>query len=390
LAHAKVGSVNAKKTVIVYVIGPLPPPYCGHSIMTQHAVEAMRSEGYTVKIFDLASIGRTGRSGVFSVRRFAEVLGLVAKLSACLVAHRPTLVYVTPAQSALGAIRDLVVTTVLTCSGVPYVLHFHGARFRECYESMGPLLERAFRFMLVKARSLIVVAAAFKRQFTDLVSPDRIFLVPNCVAEDIFPLDNELQLKFDTIRDERHKDSLHVLFLSNLTRAKGVFDAIEACRLLISNEINVCFTFAGEWPADHTREGVERLVGNYGLQENVRFAGVVTGQAKRELLQNADVFILPSYNEGLPVSILEAMAWGLPVVTTRVGAIPELITDGENGFLVEPGDIEALVDRLRTLSRSPDLRRSMGIRNSRIARDAYTVESFSKSFLHVIRKTLEL
>ena len=386
MGHGKIGLINAK--TIVYVIGPLPPPYCGHSIMTQHAIETMHSEGYTVKVFDLASVGRTGRSGVFSVRRLVEVLGLVARLSACLVVRRPALVYVTPAQSTLGAIRDLVVTTVLTCSGVPYVLHFHGAHFRERYESMGPLLGRAFRLMLAKARSLIVVADAFKGQFTDLVSPDRIFLVPNCVAGDIFPLDKELQLKLDTI-DERHKDSLHVLFLSNLTRAKGVFDAIEACRLLISNGIYVCFTFAGEWPADHTREGVERLVENYGLQENVRFAGVVTGQAKRELLQNADVFILPSYNEALPVSILEAMAWGLPVVTTKVGAIPELITDGENGFLVEPGDVEALVNRLRDLSSSPDLRRSMGIRNARIARDAYTVESFSKSFLRVIRKTLE-
>ena len=387
MAHAKVGPVNAKK--IVYVIGPLPPPYCGHSIMTQHAVQAMRSEGYTVKIFDLASMGRTGRSGVFSVRRFAEVLGLVAKLSACLVVHRPALVYVTPAQSALGAIRDLVVTTVLTCSGVPYVLHFHGAHFRERYENMGPLLGRAFRLMLVKARSLIVVADTFKGQFTDLVSPDRVYSVPNCAAGDIFPSDKELQLKLGIIRGDQHKERFHVLFLSNLTRAKGVFDAIEVCRLLISNGIHVCFTFAGEWPADHTREGVERLVENYGLQENVRFAGVVTGQAKRELLQNADVFILPSYNEALPVSILEAMAWGLPVVTTRVGAIPELITDGENGFLVEPGDVEALVNRLRDLSRSPDLRRSMGIRNARIARDAYTVESFSKSFLRVIHKSLE-
>lgn len=387
LGPGEIGLANTK--TVIYVIGPLPPPYCGHSIMTQHAVEAMRSEGYAVKVFDLASMGRTGRSGVFSVRRFAEVLGLVAKLLVCLVVRRPALAYVTPAQSALGAIRDLVVTTVLTCSGVPYVLHFHGAHFRERYESMGPLLERAFRLMLAKARSLIVVADAFKGQFTDLISPDRIFLVPNCVAGDIFPLDKELQLKLDTIRNERHKDSLHVLFLSNLTRAKGVFDVIEACRLLISNGIYVCFTFAGEWPADRTREEVERLVESYGLQENVRFPGVVTGQAKRELLQNADVFILPSYNEALPVSVLEAMAWGLPVVTTRVGAIPELITDGENGFLVEPGDVEALVNRLRDLSRSPDLRRSMGIRNARIARDAYTVESFSKSFLRVIHKTLE-
>lgn len=387
MAHKEVDLVNAKK--IVYVIGPLPPPYCGHSVMTQHVVEAMRSAGYTVKVFDLASMGRTGRSGVFSARRLVEVLGLVARVSAFLVVHRPALVYLTPAQSALGAIRDLVVATVLVCSRVPYVLHFHGAHFRERYVNMGPLLGRAFRFMLVKARSLIVVADSFREQFADLVSPGRIFIVPNCVARDVFPSDKELQLKLDAIRDERHEDSLHVLFLSNLTRSKGVFDAIEVCRLLISTGIRVCFTFAGEWPADRTREGVERLVENYGLQKNVRFAGVVTGQAKRELLRNADVFILPSYNEALPVSILEAMAWGLPVITTRVGAIPELITDGENGFLVEPGDVEAIVRRLSDLSRSPDLRRSIGARNARIARDAYTVESFSKSFLDVIHKSLE-
>jgi len=76
--------------------------------------------------------------------------------------------------------------------------------------------------------------------------------------------------------------------------------------------------------------------------------------------KHADIFVLPSYNEGLPMSILEAGSFGLPVISTPVGGIPEVIEDGVNGYLIEPGDIEALKDRLLLLANGPELREKMG------------------------------
>jgi len=86
----------------------------------------------------------------------------------------------------------------------------------------------------------------------------------------------------------------------------------------------------------------------------VKLLGWVEGSAKAGLLDQAGVFLLPSYNEGLPVALLEAMAHGVPVVATRVGAIPDAVTDGETGYLIEPGDVDALVDRVSRLLADPD------------------------------------
>lgn len=89
----------------------------------------------------------------------------------------------------------------------------------------------------------------------------------------------------------------------------------------------------------------------------------MTGAAKVKLLEKATIFILPSYHENLPVAILDAMAMGLPIVSTPVAGIPEIVEDGCNGFLVQPGDFQSLADRIVRLARDPELRMAMGQAN---------------------------
>ena len=98
-----------------------------------------------------------------------------------------------------------------------------------------------------------------------------------------------------------------------------------------------------------------------GIADHVELLGWVRGEDKERLLATAVLYVLPSYNEGLPVSVLEAMAAGLPILTTPVGGIPEAVTDGVEGFLVEPGDVRTLADRLERLLADADLARRMGV-----------------------------
>ena len=97
-----------------------------------------------------------------------------------------------------------------------------------------------------------------------------------------------------------------------------------------------------------------------GLGNAVTFAGWVRGEEKLALLQEAALLALPSYAEGVPIAVLEAMAAGLPVVTTPVGGIPDLIADGRNGLLVQPGDVPALASAINRLLDDPALRGAMG------------------------------
>ena len=105
---------------------------------------------------------------------------------------------------------------------------------------------------------------------------------------------------------------------------------------------------------------LQSIINECGLSKIVRFEGWVSGDKKVELLNNTDVFILPSYTEGLPISILEAMSYRLPVISTPVGGIPEVVRDGENGFLIKPGDKDALHNAIVRLANDEELREKMG------------------------------
>jgi len=115
----------------------------------------------------------------------------------------------------------------------------------------------------------------------------------------------------------------------------------------------------------------------------------VTGAAKLDLLAQASIFILPSYQENLPVALLEAMAMGLPVVTTPVAGIPDMVEEGRNGFLVPPGDYAGLAERLVRLAHDPALRRSMGEANVAKVRQEYHPALFAKRIADVYRKLLD-
>ncbi len=116
--------------------------------------------------------------------------------------------------------------------------------------------------------------------------------------------------------------------------------------------------------------------------------GSISGEGKNQVLQRADCLVLPSHGEGLPIAILEGMAYGLPVIATRVGAIPEVITDGKEGFLIAPHDVETLADRLLHIEGDPTLRKEMGqAARKRIERD-YTLERMADRLSNVYRSCL--
>ena len=129
------------------------------------------------------------------------------------------------------------------------------------------------------------------------------------------------------------------------------------------------------------RPALERLLAELGLEQRVELAG--DADDVPEQLAGADVFVLSSRSEGLPMSILEAMAAGLPVVATRVGGIPELVDDGRTGLLVGAGDVDALAEALQRLVDDPELRRTLGAAGRERAEAAFDLERFRREHLEL-------
>jgi glycosyltransferase involved in cell wall biosynthesis len=133
---------------------------------------------------------------------------------------------------------------------------------------------------------------------------------------------------------------------------------------------------------------LQAQIARCACDSRVQMLGVVRGPEKERVLLESDCFILPSHGEGLPMAMLEAMAYGMPVIVTRVGAIPEAVTDGVEGFLIEPGDVEALADRMLRLARDPVLRQRMGeAARARVAA-AYSLDAMVERIMALYREVL--
>ena len=159
------------------------------------------------------------------------------------------------------------------------------------------------------------------------------------------------------VRPIRQDPRFRILCLGRLVAAKGQAVLLDAVRILARQGRPILATFAGDGP---DRQRLEALALEYGVAGHVAFLGGVNPDSVRDLYSASDLFVLPSFAEGIPVVLMEAMAMEVPCVSTLINGIPELITSGESGVLVSPSDavqLAAAIDRLIT---DPALRQSLG------------------------------
>jgi len=204
-------------------------------------------------------------------------------------------------------------------------------------------------------------------------------IVPNWTAEEEYlRLGSERRYADDAIA--------RILFVGWLSEAKGVLELLEAVRILVveRQRRNLIVDICGDGGAGlRAREVAEA----HGLP--VRFHGWVEGDLKRSLFAEASIFTLPSYNEGFPNAVVEAMASGLPVVVTPVGCIPDFVVNNENGLLVPPQDAVALADALEQLIGRADERSRLGRGAWRVARSKFTAEAAAARLATLIDEVVD-
>jgi glycosyltransferase involved in cell wall biosynthesis len=232
---------------------------------------------------------------------------------------------------------------------VPTVLHLHAGHFPQFYEHRcNRLAKAAIRYVFDHVDRLVVVSAALK-DWAESISANQQVRTKVVTIYNPMPMPD--------LADFTLRTPTHVLFLGRLGNGKGTYDLLAAIRRIVDRHPNVKVILGGDGEVERTRDAVRQL----GLDENVEVRGWVNATAKAQLLAQAAIYVLPSYAEGLPMSVLEAMSTGLVVVATQVGGIPEAVTNGIEGWLVPPGDVDALAQALDSLLSNADVRRRMGM-----------------------------
>ena len=229
------------------------------------------------------------------------------------------------------------------------VLHSHGAGFHIFYRNLPSSIKKIVNFLFGKCDRLIVLSNSWKEFYTTNLglAANKIVVMQNPVK---IPLSPQVKQKSDTIK---------FLFLGRIGNRKGAFELIEAFGSITEPaRTKANLILAGDGDIKQARD----LVKKYRLTRQITVRDWVNSEERDALLANSDVFVLPSHNEGLPMALIEAMSFGLATITTPVGGIPELIFDGDNGLLVEPGNIPELASTMQSMIEDESTRNSLGIR----------------------------
>jgi len=254
------------------------------------------------------------------------------------------------------------------------VLHFHGAEFMKQYAAKNSVEKSFIRWLLHSFDVVICLSESWKR---DLVAE---FGIDNAVV-----IRNSIPIPAILAAPRCADQPLRLLFLGKIGERKGLFDLLDVVEELVIAGREVTLEVGGNGDA----QALMRRIESGPLRDRVRHLGWITDVDKEKALVKAHVFVLPSYAEGMPMSILEAMSYGLPVVSTVVGGIPELVTDGANGILVSPGDTVALRHALTTLYDDDGLRRQMGLASRAAIEDRFSYPGHLRQVERVYEQCLD-
>lgn len=344
-AHLSLTDTLARPKVLVY--GPFLPPEvaCGISSAVRAFAGSRVRDYYAIK---LISTFRPHRNrNLFERLAFGVWLGAKTVLR---MARSGAVLADIHAVSDRSLLSHAAVMFGTRLAGRPALLRIHGGDFHRVFEQARGIHRALIRFILRSATRVVVLSEAWRSRVEAIEPRAAVEVIPNsvdCTA-------------FEPLASRPQRECRRILFLANFCERKGHFDALEAVSRLAPQFPDLILALGGEDRDPGTRARIEREAERLGVRRHVEFLGTVSGESKERALRDADVLILPSHSENMPVSVMEGMACALPVVATAVGAVGEMIEDGETGLLIEARNSHALAQCLERLFRDPDLARRLG------------------------------
>lgn len=253
--------------------------------------------------------------------------------------------------------RKAIIVRTLKKMGIKTIMHHHAAEFEEFYDNLSEKGKKYVNDTLELTDINIVLSKSLVPMITRKAPNATVKVLYNAVK---------------TYPDKPYNENGNiVLFLGRLGKRKGAYDLLQVIAALDKKiDADIKFGLCGDGEVENVAVKVKEL----GIEHRISHIGWIDGEQKASILSNTIINVLPSYNEGLPMTILETMAYGIPNISTNIASIPEVLEDGVNGFLMEPGDTDALETKLEKLINDKELRRKFSNESWNLINDRFALE----------------
>ena len=427
----------------VLFIAPLPPPVHGSAMVSQYIKDSrLVNEQFDCDFVNLSTSRRMDEIGKGGIKKILRFVGAYFALLWKLLTRRYDLCYLAITCHDMGFLKDAPFVLLCKLFRRKVLIHQHNKGMSRCvdrwpYRWLLPLVYRNTTVMLLSWHLYDDIASVVKREQVVICANG----VPPLQAVDQAPSSNSQEPTANsqdpsTTQELSHADSTdytedsclagkinltqntqnsqngkslrpcghpegtvvrcplsvdlieteapRLLFLSNLIPSKGVYVLLDACKVLKDRGLHFNCDFVGGETKEIDRATFEAAVKERGLESHVIYHGPQYGEDKHRFFMNADVFVQPTFDDCFPLTLVEAMQYSLPIASTDVGAIPDMVQDGVNGFVCKQQDVDSLVIALEQLITNPALRQQMGEAGYQRHKELYTLEAFEKRFVELL------
>ena len=334
-----------------------------------------------LRFIDTSARRRSGsETGRWSFSNVLSAMGDCVRFARAAFIHRPEICHIATTYG-LSFLKHSVCVLVARLLGSKVLLHPH-CSFYFLYERRGKVWQWYVRNLLGLCQGVVVLSKEWQK-LTEVVPNCPIYYLPNAID-----LQSYVDVGTEKTESRNEKLCLQVLYLGHLGKEKGSFDLIEAAKIVLAQERGIVFDLVGLEQVPGDMERLKTQVMEAGLETLIHVQPAVTGTEKINLFRSADIFVYPSYHEGMPMAVIEAMACGLPIVATQVGGLPDLVCPGLNGMLVPAGEPNQLANAIHQLVADPQTRHSMQVESLRLAKEKFDVEKLVVRLLDIYQSLL--
>lgn len=354
----------------------LPPPNYGVTILNKNILEGSIKNHFLLDIIPINTAKQQNKINRLAFKKLFYFIKIIFVLLSKLISNRYCFCYFSLTPTGIGFYKDVVFVILLKIFKIKRLYHLHGKGI----SLKNGFIDKFLYRLCFQNSKVIIISQSLFYDIEDYIDKQDVFVLPNATKQN---LEDE---EFGKIMKNRlNKTTLNLLFLSNMIKSKGVFTTLEAANILNKMNYDFKFYFVGEW-SDISLEGFMNKIDEFKLKEKVEYLGFKEGAEKHRILEGADIFVYPTLKDTFPLVVLEAMEYGLPIVSTNEGAIPEIIEDELNGFIVSCKDSLGLKEKLERLINEPSLRITMGRANREKFLRMYTFELFEKRLSNIFNE----